>query len=244
MQAIESERVHRLAPLARTLGAATAVGLILGMLIGGVGGRLAMRLLFLTSDPGVRGVESDDGFIIGQFTFDTLNLLGAGGVFGLLGAFMYLAIRPFLIGAPWVRSITCGIAAGGLMGHLLISADGVDFTALSPVSLAVTLFVAIPVLFGALCAPVTEWALRPEGWARNASVRRVAAPLLVFLFPPTLFVSVPTAIVLAVRWGVRRSLRLSAWTRHPAALWVGRFCWATFVAFGSLLLAEDMREVL
>ena len=42
--------------LLRTLGATTSVGLALGLVIGGIGSRLAMRALFLTTGPGVRGV--------------------------------------------------------------------------------------------------------------------------------------------------------------------------------------------
>ena len=36
-----------------------------GLLVGGVGGRVAMLLLRLTSDPRLRGLETDDGFTIG-----------------------------------------------------------------------------------------------------------------------------------------------------------------------------------
>jgi len=81
-----------------SLGA--AAGGLGGMAIGGVGGRIAMFVLRLTSDDSVRGIESDDGFTIGQFDAgDTSSLLfvtavmgaivglfvGFGGVFLLVG---------------------------------------------------------------------------------------------------------------------------------------------------------------
>lgn len=50
---------------------ALLVGLVTGLLIGGVGGRLAMFLLRLTSSESLHGVETDDGFIIGSLTSDT-----------------------------------------------------------------------------------------------------------------------------------------------------------------------------
>lgn len=45
-------------------------------------------------------------------------------------------------------------------GAGLVHVDGVDFTLLSPRSLAVALFVAIPAAFGALLEPLHEWAHR------------------------------------------------------------------------------------
>jgi len=43
-------------------------GGIAGFVWGGVGGRVAMRIVFLTSDDTVRGVISDDGFEIGRIS--------------------------------------------------------------------------------------------------------------------------------------------------------------------------------
>lgn len=50
---------------------ALLVGLVTGLLIGGVGGRLAMFVLRLTSSETLHGLETDDGFIVGSFTSDT-----------------------------------------------------------------------------------------------------------------------------------------------------------------------------
>lgn len=50
-------------------------GLVCGALVGGIGGRLAMLFLRVTSDPAVRGVETDDGFVIGEVSFDTGSLV-------------------------------------------------------------------------------------------------------------------------------------------------------------------------
>jgi hypothetical protein len=45
-----------------TLAAGVSSGSVAGLLIGGVGGRLAMFVLRLTSDPALRGAKTDDGF--------------------------------------------------------------------------------------------------------------------------------------------------------------------------------------
>ena len=55
-------------------------GLSVGILVIGVGSRLAMLLLRLTSPGTVIGVTSDDGFVIGRTTLSgTYNLLSVGG---------------------------------------------------------------------------------------------------------------------------------------------------------------------
>jgi hypothetical protein len=243
--ASEPGSLKRAEPLFRTLGAATAVGGVLGFLIGGVAARLAMRLLFLTSDPSVRGLVSDDGFVIGQVTNDTLNLLLSGTAFGVFGSFVYLAIRPFLLGPRWVRIATCALWPAAVMGSLIVGPDGVDFTVLSPVALAIVLFVAIPGLFGALCAPAIDWALRSGGWARNAPLRFVLAPLAVFLAPPLfLVVGLPTLGILGAGWALNRFARSRRLLGHPAALWFGRTAWTAVFAFGVLLLTEDLLALL
>ena len=149
----------------------------------------------------------------------------------MVRSFTHLAVRPFLMGPSWLRSMACGAAAVAVIGMLVIVPEGVDFTELSTVALAVGLSVAIPALFGLCCPPAVEWTLRPQGWARTASLKLVAAPLAIFLFPPALtFLGIPIAIVLAARWGVQNSSLLSAGTRHPAMLWMGRAGWETKAA--------------
>lgn len=67
-----------------------------GALVGGVGGRLAMFLLRLTSDSAVRGLESDDGFVIGRFDLvSTLSLLVLTTVLGASVGLIVVAGRPF-----------------------------------------------------------------------------------------------------------------------------------------------------
>ena len=53
-------------------GGAEAVA---GLVWGGIGGRIAMRVVFLSSNDGVRGLTSDDGFEIGTISSATMFLL-------------------------------------------------------------------------------------------------------------------------------------------------------------------------
>jgi hypothetical protein len=65
-------------------------GIPTGVVVAGVGSRLAMLLLRLTSSSSVGGVSSDDGFEIGRFTLGgTYNLLLLGAAVGVIGAVAY-----------------------------------------------------------------------------------------------------------------------------------------------------------
>ncbi|MDA0366372.1 MAG: hypothetical protein O3B31_03385 [Chloroflexi bacterium] len=200
-----------------------------------------MRLLFLTSGKGVQGVVSDDGFVIGQVTMDTLNLLITGALFGVVGAFVYLGVRPYMIGPRWVRVLTCGVAAGAVLGSVVVNPTGVDVTRLDPVSLAVALFVAIPALFAVLTALAIEYVLAPGGWSRAAPLPIVAAPLVIFLFPPLfIVVGIPALLVVLVRRGAARWSELGTLIGHRGVFWLARLSWAAVAAIGVVALAKDV----
>jgi hypothetical protein len=76
MPAMERLALEDLREPGATLGAGVSAGFLAGVLIGGVGGRLAMLALRLTSDPSLHGVSTDDGFTIGRLSLQTLFLLG------------------------------------------------------------------------------------------------------------------------------------------------------------------------
>ena len=231
-----------LEPLLRTLALATVAGVVLGALIGGVGGRLAMRALFLSSGPDVRGLVSDDGFTIGEFNAGaTASLCLAGAFFGLVGALMYLAVRRFLIGPRWLRVLGCGGAAGVVVGAGLVHRDGVDFTRLGPAWFAIALFVAIPAVFGLVAPLAIEWADRPGGWFHRAPAVLALLPLLLWVAPPLPLLLL--LIVTANRLG-QQSPRLTARLRHPVPMWTARGGWLAIVALGAADLVQDARALI
>ncbi|HEY7626101.1 MAG TPA: hypothetical protein VH761_03495, partial [Ilumatobacteraceae bacterium] len=62
-------------------------GVATGAVVVGLGSRLAMLILRLTSPHRVRGVTSDDGFVIGRVTLGgTYNLMQLGAAVGVIGA--------------------------------------------------------------------------------------------------------------------------------------------------------------
>jgi hypothetical protein len=143
-----------------TLGAGVSAGFLAGVLIGGVGGRLAMLALRLTSDPSLHGVSTDDGFTIGRVSVETLFLLGVTAGLGMAGGLFYLVVRRW-IPSPWrIPLMMLFFALVGGAG--IIGPSDVDFTRLSPLSLAVAFFVLIPAAYGAMMPWLAERLLRQD----------------------------------------------------------------------------------
>ena len=164
-------------------------GIPVGVLVAGLGSRLAMFVLRLTSDESVIGATSDDDFEIGRVTFGgTINLLVLGSVAGLFGAALYQWVRPWLIGPHWFGLLTVGLAVGAVVGSMLVHADGVDFVVLTPTWLAVTLFVLLPALFGICIGLAVDRVERPTSWTARGRTRWLLPVLLVLPFPPAWFI--------------------------------------------------------
>ena len=185
----------------RRLSATILVGAVTGAVIGGVGGRLAMRLLFLTSDDAVNGLESDDGFEIGRFSMaDTVGLIAFTAVLGVIAALVYFAAHPLVELLPArARAVSAALFYGVVGGAFIVHRDGVDFRLLEPVWLAVLLFVAIGAGFGAVIGRILPGALADDGWPAARSWWLLGPPLVVLVFPPAL---VAAAVAVGVHTAV------------------------------------------
>jgi hypothetical protein len=194
-----------------------ASGALAGALVGGLGGRLAMLLLRLTSPGYVIGVESDDGFEIGVVTIDTLGLVAGMAVLGGVNGVVYAAVRGWL--PERLRLPLWVLVSATVMGVQVVHEDGIDFTLIEPVALAVALFVALPALAAALVVLLVErWAGRePFGGRPRTSLLVVAAVASTFAL-------VPAAAVWALALAGRRlgaAARLAPVARIAAPLAVG-----------------------
>ena len=219
-------------------------GIPVGVLVAGLGSRLAMFVLRLTSDESVIGATSDDDFEIGRVTFGgTINLLVLGSVAGLFGAALYQWVRPWLIGPHWFGLLTVGLAAGAVVGSMLVHADGVDFVVLTPTSLAVTLFVLLPALFGICIGLAVDRVERPTSWTARGRTRWLLPVLLVLPFPPAWFIVAFAAFVLLIWLSVRdlefvRGLKANTWFALTIrALWLG------VAVLGLFALIGDIRDL-
>jgi hypothetical protein len=185
-------------PFARLVSATILIGAASGAVIGGIGGRIAMRILFLTSDDAVKGVTSDDGFEIGRFDLgSTLQLVILTTFLGVVAALCFLVAHPFV--RPLGRRAVPAAAVfyGVVGGALLVHTGGVDFRLLEPLWLAIGLFVAISAGFGAVVARFVARADGPGAWPERAPWWVIWPPMLFLVILPFMLVA---AVGLAVNW--------------------------------------------
>ncbi len=211
-----------------------------GFLIGGIGGRLAMFVLRLTSSDSVQGIQSDDDFTIGQISSATFFLLAITTILGIIVGIVFVLARSQLPGRSGAAMI---VLAGGTLGAAtIIKPDGVDFTMLSPLPLACAMFTLIPISGAAL----TLWfTARWKSWWWQLPRRTIVAALPLIMILPTFFVSIPLMLVLLVVGGSALSIRP---LRQVLTNQVGRalatVLTATVIALASLALVGDLAEIL
>jgi hypothetical protein len=217
-------------------------GVSIGVLVVGVGSRLAMFVLRLTSPDQVIGLTSDDGFTIGRFTLGgTYNLLVLGAAVGIIGAAAYRAVAPWLLGPGWFRRFTTAAASGAVVGSMLVHADGIDFRLLKPLWLAIGLFVALPALFAVAIGVAVDRVSSADSWTNVGRRRWVVPVLLIAAFPPVLVFAVPALVVLTVWVPVRRLLVESDVPLVPGL--AVRGAWLAIAVLGLVALVGDIADL-
>ena len=227
---------------ARRLSAGVIGGLAMGALIGGVGGRLAMFVLRLTSDPSLHGLKTDDGFTIGRFSGETLFLVIATAALGIIGGLVYLAVRPWWPDR-WRAALT-GVFGGIVGGALFISPDGLDFTLLDPLPLAIVMFIALPAIYGVAMSVFVERLLRSDlgastswGWLLGL------LPLVAFGAAGPLGVGL-LLLLFGLWWFIRTVPEATTIWRSPAVVWIGRVALLAVTARSLVTLIADIDQVL
>jgi len=178
--------------VARRVGIALLVGAVSGFVVGGIGGRLFMFVL-AQLNPDATGVQTDDGFEMGRFTASgTINLLVVGTVLGVIGGLFFLILRGLRFGPGWFRVLSMPAGAALVVGSILVHSDGVDFTLLKPLWLAVALTLAVPFVYTLVLAGIADrwlgdesavWGVIPVGvtWTVRIALTVLAAVALIDL---------------------------------------------------------------
>jgi hypothetical protein len=210
--------------------------------VGGIGGRLAMFVLRLTSSSTLHGVATDDGFTIGIVSVQTGFLLIAATVLGAGGGAIYLVIRGWLPerARPWITAVIGGILGGGA----IIRPGGIDFGLLDPLPLAVAMFIAIPALGAAAISVVAERLLADGSSTERANrwlLGLVPLTLVAVLGPFGLIAMVATILIGML--GPRYPALGEAWTSRLAT-GLGRVALIVATAAGAVVLANDIGAVL
>lgn len=124
-------------------GLGALAGAVAGLVWGAIGGRLVMLVLRFTSSGRMRGVDTDDGFEIGQVTFGgTLNLALVTTVGGALAGIAYVAVRPAVV--PAARAPLAALFGAAAGGAAFVNPDGIDQALLDPRWLTVGAFILLP----------------------------------------------------------------------------------------------------
>lgn len=215
-----------------------AVGLVAGglagALVGGVGGRLLMLLLRLTTDDLPTGLISDDGFEIGVFTpGDTVSLVAVTALFGGINGLAYVGLRWFL--PPRWRLPLWTLLAAAFVGANVVHADGIDFVLLDPLWLAVAGFVALPGLAAALVVLLVDRVGPGEPWACSRWLALAVIPAL-----PTLILAPVAAVAGAAAVALLphvRSVPRALTVVVPAAVLV-------VTAYTAVALVREAAEIL
>ncbi len=223
----------------RRVGLATSVAILCGVVVGGIGGRIAMFVLRVTSSSGVIGVESDDGFEIGRISFSTLILLAITGIVGAVGGPIYLLLRQWVPGR--LRVSATAVLAGVIGGTGLLNPGGVDFTLLSPLWLAVVLFILIPLVYGAVLSVFVERVLARES-ARAVPWWAFVPNLVLLLFAPA---ALMLAAVVLGGWALGHFVEpVGRWWRSPVVVWLGRVVLVVALVRFGLALVDDVQAIL
>ena len=227
---------------ARRVSAGVVGGLATGALVGGIGGRFAMFVLRLTSDPSLHGLKTDDGFTIGRFSGETLFLVLLTAGLGVVGGLLYLGVRAWLP-ERW-RAVLAGVFGGIVGGALVIDPHGIDFTVLEPLPLAIAMFIALPAIYGVAMSLFVERLLRSNpgastswGWMFGllplvalGAVGPLGIGLLLLMF--------------AAWWVHRAAPEAAALWRSPPVAWIGRAVLLAVTARSLVSLLADVDLIL
>jgi hypothetical protein len=140
--------------LVRHVAIAGIAGLATGIAVGGVGGRILMRIAGAVARDASQGARTEAGFTVGEVTFGgTVALVLFIGVFtGIVGAALYAIFRPWLSWAGRWRGVAFGVVlfAVGSATSDVMNPDNPDFFILGNSVLLVVLIVVLFLAFGAV----------------------------------------------------------------------------------------------
>ena len=199
--------------------------------------------LLASANPEDAGLTTNDGFTVGQVTAGgTAQLLLASIALTMLGATVYLLVRPLLLGTGGRRVALASLGFGLTAAALLVEPEGPDFGQLEPSWLPIVLFVALPVTLVGVFSVLAERWLADDSWFRTAPRGKVLPLLALWLAAgAVLVVAVPVFVVALLVSLVRVDASPSV---AAAARWVGRGVLVAIAALGTWSLVTDVASIL
>lgn len=170
-------------------------GIIVGLLVAGLGGRLVMRLAAILHEDAT-GILTENGEVIGHITFEgTLALMVFGGLgMGLVAGTIWVIVGPWIPGHGLPRAIATALAAIALGTPNLIQRLNPDFVVLDHDPVVVALLVGLVALVGSSIAFV-DGALDSR-LPRPGPGRGIATTIYTVITLMGLFLVVPVVVAI------------------------------------------------
>jgi MFS family permease len=173
--------LSQIAAVLRVAGVFVLAGMLSGAIVGGLGGRVAMRIsgyFYQRENPGVRIVTESSGEPVGQISLQgTIDLIvqsmGSGVVIGIL----LLLVAPWLPRAGWQRAVAFGFLLLAVVGATVINPENHDMRTLGPPLLNIAMFAILIVVAGMLATPFVPWLDRAVA-ANSSRSERIGARVL------------------------------------------------------------------
>jgi hypothetical protein len=248
----------RLAEPLRDIARGGLAGLVTGILVAGVGGRVVMRAAALLV-PDAVGRFTENGNRVGDITVSgTLGVvIGVGMFFGLAGATVWVVVAPWLPAGARRRAVLAVPVAVALTSVSLIQASNPDFRILRHDVATVVLLLGLVAVAGLMISLIDSWLDRRLPAANTSAAAdgvyvalSLAGGVLVFPIVVGSYLSeerplgmalVATGLATLVFW-VRRYRR-----EPPRPSWLvvaGRGSLIAAVVLGSIALLPDVAAAL
>ena len=165
--------------LTRFIATTGLAGLATGILVGGIGSRVFMRIAAAAAADAVQGAVTEADAIVGRITFDgTMAIVVFVGIgAGIMGAILYAIFRPWLGWAGRFRGLAFGLVVFAVTSATsdVLNPDNFDFALLENRALIVSLIVALFLGFGLVMEAVFTRLDRrlPPGDAHHRKARIV-----------------------------------------------------------------------
>jgi hypothetical protein len=257
--AVES-RWDRARGILREITAGGLAGLVAGVLVGGVGGRVVMRVSSLVAPSSSIGRTTDSGFRVGEVTLGgSIELLSFVGLFsGLIGGIFLVMVWPWVSAWGRWRAIGVGgfvLAAGSASA---IDPHNIDFFILGNRAFLVALFVALFFAWAfaaVMVRDVLDRVLPDRSRGSTVAYSVVALMGLPFAvaFPSLLFDSgsdTPLAVSVSVMFVAVATLALwviRVWdiadSVNRVVRWIGYGGYAGTLVFGLTQAASDAMDI-
>jgi len=143
-----------LSQLTRHIALAGIAGVATGVIVGGLGGRLFMRIAGATASESAQGRTTEAGFQVGEITAGgTLGLVIFIGILaGLIGAVLYVVFRSWLHWTGRWRGVAFGVVlfAVGSATSSVLDPGNIDFVILGNSLFLVLMIFALFLAFGVM----------------------------------------------------------------------------------------------